>query len=263
MLKKLLKYDLKKIFKFLIIFYSLSLFFGILTKMFLNIENSLIMNIIGQVCSGAAISMMFSILINNLMRLWVCFKENLYKDESYLTHTLPIKKETLYLSKILTGIITLLVSVSVIGLTIFIAYYSKENIEILKNILLPIANSYGSTIIKILLLFLFVFFLEMANGLQSGFTGIILGHQKNNAKTGYSFLYGFIVYLLTQVFALLIIFLIGLFNKDIMNLFVTKEIINMNMMKLIIYLAIIIYTITLIIGYLINIKLFKKGVNVD
>ena len=83
MLKKLLKYDLKDIFKLLIVFYILALFFGGMTRLFLSIENSVIMNIIGQVCSGACIAMMFNILINNLMRLWVRFKQNLYGDESY------------------------------------------------------------------------------------------------------------------------------------------------------------------------------------
>lgn len=263
MLKKLLKYDLKNIFKFLIIFYSLALFFGILTRIFLSIENSLIMNIIGQVCSGAAISMMFSIIINNLMRLWVRFKQNLYGDESYLTHTLPIEKKTLYLSKAITAIITLFASVAVIGLTIFIAYYSKENLDILKNMLLPIANAYGSTIIKILLAFLFVFFLEFANALQSGFTGIILGHKMNNAKTGYSVLFGFGVYMITQIIALLMIFVVGLFNQDIMNLFITNEIVNIDMVKAVLYMAFAIYTTTLFIGYFVNVKLFKNGVNVD
>ena len=263
MLKKLLKYDLKNIFKFLIIFYSLALFFGILTRIFLNIENSLVMNIIGQVCSGTTISMMFSILINNLMRLWVRFKQNLYGDESYLTHTLPIEKKTLYLSKILTAVITLFISVLVIGLTIFIAYYSKENLETLKNMILPIATFYGSSFIKLLLLVLFVFFLEFANILQSGFTGIILGHKKNNLKTGYSVLFGFVIYIATQIFAVLVIFIVALFNKDLMNLFVTNEIINVNMLKLGIYLAIIIYTVTLFVIYFVNLKLFKKGVNVD
>ena len=163
MLKKLLKYDLESIFKFIVIFYSLSLFFGVLTRIFLNINGSFIMNIIGQISSGATISMMVSILINNLMRLWVRFKNNFYGDESYLTHTLPVEKKTLYLSKILTAIITLFTSILVITLTLFIAYYSKENIEILKKILLPIATTYGSTIIKILLAFIVVLFLEFAN----------------------------------------------------------------------------------------------------
>ena len=263
MLKKLLKYDLKSIFKFLIIFYSLSLFFGILTRIFLNIENSFIMNIIGSICSGAAISMMFSIIINNLMRLWVRFKNNLYGDESYLTHTLPIKKSTLYLSKILTALITIFISVIVIALTLFIAYYSKENIQTLKNILLPIADLYGSTVINIILAFLFVFFLEIANLLQAGFTGIILGHKMNNLKTSYSVIFGFCTYMVTQIFALAIIFIVALFNKDLMNLFFTNEIVNIEMIKVIIYLAIFIYTLALIIAYIVNIKLFNKGVNVE
>ena len=80
MLKKLLKYDLKDMFKFLIIFYSLGIFFAILTRIFLGIENSFIMNIIGQISSGVTISMIFNILINNLMRIWVRFKNSFYND---------------------------------------------------------------------------------------------------------------------------------------------------------------------------------------
>lgn len=263
MLRKLLKYDLKYMFKFLIIFYSLAIFFGVLTRIFFSIENSLIMEIIGQVCSGAAISMMFSILINNLMRMWVRFRSNFYGDESYLTHTLPIDKSTLYLSKALASIITLFTSVAIIGLTIYIAYYSKENIILLKNMLLPVADIMGSTVVKIILAFLFISFLEIANMLQSGFSGIILGHKMNNTKIGFSVLYGFACYMVTQIFVLIIMFITGLFNKDIMNLFFTNEIINIDTIKFIIYLAILIYTTTLVIWYIVNVKLFNKGVNVD
>ena len=83
MLKKLLKYDLKSMFKFLIVFYSLSIFFAILTRIFLNINNSFMMNIIGQICSGTTIAMVANILINNTIRLWVRFKNNFYGDECY------------------------------------------------------------------------------------------------------------------------------------------------------------------------------------
>ena len=263
MLKRLLKYDLKDIFKVLIIFYCLAIFFALLTRVFLGIENSVILKIIGQICSGISISMIFNILINNLMRLWVRYKQNLYGDESYLTHTLPVKKSSLYLSKILTSIITIFTSVIIIGLTLFIAYYSKENLELIKNLLIPVANVYGSTIIKLLIIFLAVFFLEFINILQSGFTGIILGHKMNNSKIGYSILFGFCIYMIIQIFALLIIFVVSLFNPELMNLFITNDIVNLDMIKIIIYLAIFIYIITFIIIYFINLKLFKKGVNVD
>jgi len=263
MLKKLIKYDLQNIYKVLIVFYSLSLFFSILTRIFLNIENSFIMNIIGKICSGTTIAMIFNILINNLMRLWVRFKHNFYGDESYLTHTLPTDKKTLYLSKTLASIITLLSSVIIIVLSLFIAYYSKENINAIKNILLPLATAYKSTVITIILSFILICLLEVMNMLQSGYIGIVLGHKKNNNKIAFSILFGFITYILTQIFVIVIVFIVALFNKELMNLFYTTEIINISILKFIIYLAIIIYTITLIIGYLINIKLFKKGVDVD
>lgn len=263
MLKKLLKYDLQKTYKILIIFYSLSIFFAILTRIFLSIENSFILNIIGKICGGVTISMIFNILINNLIRLWVDFKNNLYKDESYLTHTLPIEKKTLYLSKTLTAIITLFTSILIIGLSLFIAYYSKENIELLKTILFPIANMYNSTILGVLLSILFIFFLEIFNGLQAGYTGIILGHKMNNAKTGFSVLYGLLSYMAIQVFGLLVIFAVGIFNKDIMNLFITSEIVSIDIIKTIIYMSLFTYSIVAIINYIINLKIFKKGVNVD
>jgi len=161
MLKKLIKYDLVSIFKFLLIFYSLAIVFSILTRMFFAIEDSTMMNIIAHICSGATISMIANILINNIMRLWIRFKQNLYGDESYLTHTLPVNKNTLYLSKILTSIITLFTSFLVIGITIFIAYYSKEFVELIKNILLPMLNIPTNTIIRILLIIILILFLEI------------------------------------------------------------------------------------------------------
>ena len=263
MLKNLIKYDLKSTMKFLVIFYILAIFFSVLTRIFLGIENSLIMDIIGKVFSGVTISMIFNILINGLMRLWIRFKSNFYGDESYLTHTLPVDKKTQYLSKAVCAVITTFTSFIVIALVLFIAYYSKENIELVKSILLPVATAYNSTIVKILLAFLFICFLEITNGLQAGYTGIILGHKKQGAKIGYSVLFGFITYFATQIFIVAIVFIVALFNKDIMNLFYTTEMINVDIIKLLIYLAITLYTLTLVILYFVNLKLFKKGVNVD
>ena len=204
-----------------------------------------------------------NVLINNLMRLWVRFNGNLYGDESYLTHTLPCNKKTLYLSKTLTSIITLFTSMIVIILSLVIAYYSKENIEFVKNLLLPLAKAYDSTVMTIILAFIFVLFLEIMNILNSGYTGLILGHKKNNNKMLFSILFGFGTYMLTQFFSIVILFFTALFNKDLMNLFNTVDVLNMDTIKLCIYIAIICYTLEIIILYIVNSKLFSKGVNVD
>lgn len=263
MLKNLLKYDMKFNYKVLIIFYFLSLFFSLTTRIFLSIEDSFIFNIIGSISSGITISMIFNILINNVLRLWVRFKSNFYSDESYLTHTLPVSKKTLYDSKIVSSIISLFISILVIGITLFIAYFSKENLELIKNFLLPLEDIMNSKLIHILLAILFIFFLEIANILQIGYTGIILGHKMNNNKIAFSFLYGFITYILSQTCVLIFLFIIALFNKDFMNLFNTTSVINTDIIKIIIYLSIFIYTVLLVVVYFTNLKLFKKGVNVD
>lgn len=263
MLRKLIGYDLESIFKVLAIFYSLAVFFGLLARIFFSFENSLALNIIGEVCSGAAISMMCSIIINNLMRMWVRFKANFYGDEAYLTHTLPVEKHTHYFSKMLTAVITLLVSFGVIGIVLFIAYYSKENLQLVKDILFPLAQAYDSTVLGFLAVILAVLFLEFLNILQCGFSGIILGHKMNTAKTGFSVLYGFIVYSASQLTVVIIMFIVALFNKDFMNLFVTNEIVSIDTLKSAVWLAVASYSaITLALWY-INIRLFKKGVNVD
>ena len=134
MLGKLIKYDLKWIYKLIIIFYILSLFFSVLGRIFIEIEGSALFNIIGKISFGFAISMMINSIINCIMRLWARFVRNIYKDESYLTHTLPVAKKTIYASKIITSLITIITSFIVTIGCLYICYYSKENIELIIEI---------------------------------------------------------------------------------------------------------------------------------
>lgn len=263
MLINLIKYDLKNILRHLSIFYILGVVFAVLTRVFLAVDNSIVANIIGSICSGVSIAMIFNILINNLINCWVRFRQSMYGDESYLTHTLPVSKKELYLSKFLLAFATMFVSLLVIILILFIAYYSKENLEFLKNLILPIANIYDSSILALVVVILLIFFLEIFNILQSGYTGMILGHRMNNNKIAFSFLYGFIAYTVTQIFALFVIFIGALINKDVMNLFVTNEMLNIDIIKFVVIIAIIIYTLCIICYYFLNQNLLKKGVNID
>ena len=157
----------------------------------------------------------------------------------------------------------MLISVLVIGISLFIAYYSKDNIEVIKSFLFPIANIYNSTITGLLVVIILIFFLEVFNMLQSGYTGIILGHKMQNHKILYSILYGFVAYTITQVFALLVLFIFALFNQEIMNLFVTNTMVNQTIIKNIILSSIIIYSLNIIAYYILNFNLLKKGVNID
>ncbi len=206
---------------------------------------------------------MFSIIINNLMRVWARFVKNVYGDESYLTHTLPVSKSTIYSSKFLSSIITMFTIILVIISCVFIAYYSKENLEILKNTLQFLAMN--SSTIKVILVSFIVIFLEFVMILQVGFTGLLLGHISNNLKMTKSILYGFLNYLLVGTISVLIIYIIGLFNPNIMALFNSNisNTFSIDIIKTALILGICFYIFLIGIYYFIDIKIFNKGVNVD
>lgn len=263
MLKNLLKYDLKWIYKVIVVFYILALFFSILGRLLISIPNSLILNVFGKISLGFAVGMMISSLINCLMRSWARFIRNIYKDESYLTHTLPISKKTIYLSKVLSSIICTFTTVIVIVISLFICYYSDANIELLKESLEIAATVYNTTVLKLLLIIFFMLFVEIVFIILIGYVGIIIGHKSNQHKIIKSITIAFALYLGTQLLTLAIIYVVGLFNSNIMNLINTTYITNIDAIKWLMYLATLIYLVYTIFYYILGRRIFETGVDVD
>ena len=178
MLMKLLKYDLKYMIKNMGIFYILSIFFAITTRILFNMDQSVIINLIGQISLGCMFSMIASTLINTMMRSWIRFRDSLYKDEAYLTHTLPVTKNELYNSKFIQTLIFFIIGFVIILVSLFITYYSKENWEAITNYVRTITIGLNMTTTFFVTMFFIVIFLEVFNAIQCGFYGIILGHKK-------------------------------------------------------------------------------------
>ena len=263
MLKKLLKYDLKWVYKLVGIFYILALIFSIIGRIFGLVENSLMFDIVSKISFGFAVSMMINSLINCLMRLWARFVRNVYKDESYLTHTLPVEKKDIFASKVITGIISIFTTVVVIIACLFICYYSETNMEVLKKLLEIAATTYNTTVLKLLLLVAVVIFLEIVYALLTGYVGIILGHKSNKNKMARSIIISFILYFGFQSLTLVLIAICGLFNPSIMNLINTTDIINIDAIKSVMYIGIGIYVVYIIILYWLGRRYLNKGVDVE
>ena len=264
MLNKLLKYDLKYMIKNMAIFYILSIFFAITTRILFNMEQSVIINIIGQISVGCMFAMIANTLINTIMRSWIRFRDSLYKDESYLTHTLPVTKNDLYNSKFIQTLIFFFISFLVILISLFIAYYSKENWLVITNFIRTITTGLNLSTSFFITMAIIIIFLEVFNAIQCGFLGIILGHKMNNGKIGYSVLFGFITYLLAQGLILGLVFVYGIFDSTVMELFKTATInIDVTAFKT---LAIVSSSLYIIIIFIMNIlckKELSKGVNVE
>ena len=264
MLNKLLKYDLKYMIKNMAIFYILSIFFAITTRILSNMDQSVIINIIGQISVGCMFSMIASTLINTMMRSWVRFRNSLYKDEAYLTHTLPVTKNELYNSKFIQTLIFFFLSFIIVLISLFIAYYSKDNWLVITNYIKTITTGLNMNTSFFIVMFITLIFLEIFNAIQCGFYGMILGHKKNNGKLGYSILFGFIIYLLAQILVLALVFVYGLFDSSVMELFKTATAsIDVQAFKVLAIVASILYLVIIFIMSILCKKELNKGVNVE
>ncbi len=262
MLNKLLKYDLKWCYKPLLVFYILAIFFSIIVRIVESFKDSLIVLIIDKICCGVVIAMMVSILINCFMRNWARFVRNIYKDESYLTHTLPVSKNKIYLSKILTAMITLLTSFIVIIICLAIATLNKDTWIIIKGALERSAIYFNSSVFSLILVMITTIFFEFLFMMMSGILGIIIGHRSNNLKIIKSIIIGFAIYILLSSMSLAVLFGVGLFNPDIMSLFKNIEV-SSNTLKSMMLIAIVMYAIYNLGIYCMGNKLLNKGVDVD
>lgn len=263
MLTKLLKYDLKYMIKNMSVFYILALFFAITTRILFQIEQTFIINIIGQISVGCMFSMLANILINVMMRSWLRFRDFIYNDEAYLTHTLPVTKNDIYNSKFIQILIFFIVSFLVILLSLFIAYYTKDRWILLKDLIGTITIGLNLNTRLFIISIIALIFLEIFNAIQCGFLGIILGYRKNNNKIGFSILFGFITYLVSQSMVLLMVFIVGIFNSSIMDLFKNNILLNTDSIKLLFLLVIALYIIIIGLMSVICKKLFNKGVNIE
>lgn len=108
-----------------------------------------------------------------------------------------------------------------------------------------------------------ILILEFIFMLICGYLGIILGHKSNNKRIIKSVVYGLVLFIAMTITTVLILYIAGLFNKNIMNLFNTVEAPNKETMQLLMVGGIFLYLIYIIIYYIIGNIQIRKGVNVE
>ena len=149
-------------------------------------------------------------------------------------------------------------------LTLFITYYSKENWLAISNYIKTITTGLNMSTLFFISMAIIIIFLEVFNAIQCGFYGIILGHKKSNGKIGYSVIFGFIIYLIAQTLILGLVFVYGLFDPTVMELFKTASInIDVKAFKILAILSTLLYIVIIYIMSLLCKNSLNKGVNID
>ena len=263
MLNKLLKYDLKYMIKNMSIFYILAIFFAITTRILFSSDDSAIVNIIAQISVGCMFAMIANIIINTAMRSWIRFRDSIYKDEGYLTNTLPVTKNSLYNSKFIQTLVFFVIGFAVIILSLFIAYYTKDRWIMLKEFINTLTTGLNFKPSFYITGMLSVIFLEVFNAIQCGFLGIILGYRQNNNKIGCSIAFGFAAYILSQSIVLALMFVVALFDSSVMGLFKSAVAVDSSAYKLLIIISIILYLFIIFLMSTLCKKFLNKGVNLE
>ena len=199
-----------------------------------------------------------------MMRSWVRFRDSLYKDEAYLTHTLPVTKNNLYNSKLIQTLIFFFLGFVIVLLSLFIAYYTPNTWMAIKEFIKTITIGFNMSTSFFIIIAIVLIFLELFNAIQCGFLGIILGYKQNSGKIALSVLFGFIIYLFAQTLVLGLVFIYGLFDPTVMELFKSATInIDVNAFKILAIVASLLYLVIIFSMSIICKKLLNKGVDIE
>lgn len=264
MLTKLIKYDLKWMFKILPVFYAFAVFFSIASFFLSKIEESAFFSFLNGFSNGFAVAMVLNGVINSVIRAWVRFRQNVYKDEAYLTHTLPVPREKIFLSKTIAGIISVFISTAVSAVSLVICFYNnKDFVNMINNLIKSVSDMLSVSTAGIIAIIFTVLFVELVFIMLLGYCSIVLGHKSNKNKLANSFIIGFAMYLISNIVTVAAVCIAGLINKDVMNLIKTSEPVNASSVIFLLVFAIVLYSAYGIICYAIGRKELKSGVNID
>lgn len=249
----LIKYDLKFIYKQLIVFYIIVLVLAVVARCTDFETPVFLVRFIHEFAQGATFGFSLGMIINASLRTWARFRQTLYGDESYLTHTLPINRTTLITAKFLTGIIIVAISILLFIICMLILFLSPENLALLRD------DAWLTIIFFAISVFCqFVFMMEI------GLTSILLGYHRNpNSPVAFAVAYGIAIYLISGALMMALGILWGLVDPMVYDMLfddAMMDIVTVHKMLSFIGILYIIFTTAL---YFIDRKLLQKGVNVD
>lgn len=256
MLKKLLKYDFKVSTKQILPIFLISLVLSFVNRIISYIaDNISVLEIPSTLIKGFTIMVIIGLPIVTFAILIMRFYNNLIKDEGYLTHTLPVKKSSIVLSKLIVSCVLMLLAIMVSVGTIFIGFeikieLIKDIIDLLKEVDLLFMILISISLIGSLIMYFLVIYASIALG------------QKHNNKIIYSVIYGVVLYNINQILSTVFMLVPRLFSKNYFEIFDDNTASMAQVNGLLMYALGI--SIIFIIGYFVlTTKTLEKKLNLD
>lgn len=258
MLSKLLKYDFKSLLKSLIPIYLIGLFIAVFNFLFQKLASKIV---ILELPSVLILFLWVVIIIGiPLVTFFISISKyynNIIKDEGYLTHTLPVKKNQLIMSKLISSVLVMILSVIVSLIILMVGYGIGDVIEFVTTRLSLIEVSIIILILNIIMV-LVSYILQMI----MVYTAISLGQIHNQNKIIYSIVYGIVMYTLNQIISVIILIIPVLFDRNFLNYF-NQDNLPEEAYLFIVGLSLIMSIVFSLVYYIINIKTLEKKLNLE
>ena len=193
MLSKLLKYDLRKNMRWMWVLFVCTIVVAATTRLFGHLGQTLaFFKILNIFFDSVFYALVANTIIQPFLRNFLNFSKSLYKDESYLTHTLPVSKNQIINSKFLTALIEIVLGFVCLVAALMIRFASAEMFAGLKMVLSTLSFGEFSLafVITIVVVLVVVEFL-MFNSIVC--FSIVEGYKSNEKKVLKSFLFKLII----------------------------------------------------------------------
>ena len=264
MLKNLTKYDFLWTHRVIVWYMLAALVCGVFSRITGKLYNdsegaSMALLVLDKIASVLLIVMCIALFMNVLLRLMARFVNTLYKDQSYFTHTLPARRETVFDAKAISGAAAVVLSLAVIALALYIGGGSEiwESVRLAMN---------GQKTYMALMACVTV--LQMVSLLYAAYFGFILGYRFNTGKAARAVVFSLLIYFALQNIIMAVIFAVGLLDKDIGAFFLKNdgtlsETVLIASVQKIVAAGAAFYLVADVVLYLLGRKALAKGVNVD
>ena len=233
MLGKLMKYEWKATWKLLLpmnaFIVLMSILVFIMVQMSFFDSNNHLVEMTGTVIVLTYIFSMFVISIGTIIYLIYRFYTSVYGDEGYLLHTLPMDKHHIIIAKALTSAAWVIInSIVIIFSVLFVFSAQSEVMEMIAEgfeYYIDFMKDYNAiTGFSVVMTLIASFFSVLARILKI-FACASLGQMASNHKLLASFAFYYGIYLVQQLFEMILLAILGLVYKsadyDVFTLFGT------------------------------------------
>lgn len=261
MLSKLLKRDLKRNMRWMWILFVSTIAIAGITRGCKELGKTIgFFNILGIFFDSVFYALAVNVVLQAFLRNFLNFKTSFYSDESYLTHTLPINKNTLINSKYLTALIEVICGFATLVLSILILFISPSFFDTI-HLLLSTVISGSFSVGLVLTLFIALVIVEFLMFLSIIFFGIVMAYKCKEHRVLKTFLISALM-AFASLTVLAIIMLVVLAIQGI-NLSSSTLILPFPAFISVVITGIVVYSTITVLFYFLTKHEFNKGVNVD